>query len=507
MKSNIRIMAFILSIIILFSSLNFTFLAQSSNNLDLDPLVDLTVTVKILKIRSLEKLDYKTHEVEWIDFFTKPDFYVKVFINDREFKSPVWKNTRYVNDPQWSATLNVPDEEEFVNIKIQLWDSNRGLDKLCDISRDYYDGYKETFDVEIFYSLKSGHWYGDDFISGYGRLNGCDDNSIYERGKDCELWFDVYQNDYDGDTIPYWTEVNVFGTDPEYDNTGEDIDGDGVPIEWEYKWGHYFWWDWGEEQAKDDWIYDPFTWEDHANFDLDVDGLDNIEEYLTSQWGSDPFRKDLFVQLDQMEASPDGQESILPEGAKELLRTAYDRQNIVYHLDDGCMGGSNMIPFDNLTDRDELMSIYWNYFLNGDINNWRRGVFHYGLVAYDAGYAGYVFWGGVGPYLDSFQISSSRVERKVVPKWQWRRDLAYASVYMHETGHTLGIFSGNTPGCDDSESMLPWQKNFWKWGPYESCMNYRYTYRLVDYSDGSNGKNDFDDWDFIDLTFFQRQAF
>jgi hypothetical protein len=76
---------------------------------------------------------------------------------------------------------------------------------------------------------------------------------------------------------------------------------------------------------------------------------------------------------------------------------------------------------------------------------------------------------------------------------------------MHETGHTLGIFSDNTAGCDDQESKLPWQKNFWRWGPYKSCMNYRYTYRLVDYSDGSRGQNDFDDWDFLDLTFFQRQ--
>ena len=34
-------------------------------------------------------------------------------------------------------------------------------------------------------------------------------------------------------------------------------------------------------------------------------------------------------------------------------------------------------------------------------------------------------------------------------------------------------------------------------------MNYGYMYRLVDYSDGSRGKNDFDDWDRMDLTYFQ----
>ena len=28
-------------------------------------------------------------------------------------------------------------------------------------------------------------------------------------------------------------------------------------------------------------------------------------------------------------------------------------------------------------------------------------------------------------------------------------------------------------------------------------------YKIVDYSDGSRGRNDFDDWDRIDLTAFQ----
>ena len=34
-------------------------------------------------------------------------------------------------------------------------------------------------------------------------------------------------------------------------------------------------------------------------------------------------------------------------------------------------------------------------------------------------------------------------------------------------------------------------------------MNYGYTYILVDYSDGSRGMNDFDDWNNLDLTHFE----
>jgi len=476
---------------------------------------DIEVTVEIQKIRSLEKFDNHIPAIEKIDLLTDPDFYVKVFINDVEFTSPIWKNTKYVYEPDWSATLNVPDEEEFVDIKIQLWDWNLGIDKLCDISSIYDEGYKDSFDVELMYSIKTGHWFGDDYIdfeqinadpSGYGRLNGCDDGSFYQRERDCELWFDIYQTDSDGDGIPSWTEVNVYNTDPEIDNTGEDFDNDGCPIEWEHKWGHYFWYDWHEDEYHHDWIYDVNSSDNHLELDLDEDGLDNVEEYLTSQWGSDPYRKDLFVELDVMEDNPEGEINIFPEGAKELLRTAYNRRNVVFHLDDGCMGGSDIVPFDDATENEELQSIYWNYFLHGDVNNWKRGVFHYGLMVYFAPPGGHAFWGGVGPYLDSFVISTHYFEtEKVIPKTEHKRNIVYASAYMHECGHTLGIFNGNTPGCDDQNSGYPWMKNFWKWRPYKSVMNYGYMYKMVDYSDGSRGKNDFDDWDRIDLESFQRE--
>jgi len=472
---------------------------NSTGDEDLDPLVDVEVTVEIQKIRSLEKFEYPNLWIEKIDWFSDPDFYVKVFINDEEFVSDIWHNTKYVYDPQFAPTLNVPDEEEFVDIKIQLWDWNSYGDRLCDISSDY-ENRTDSCDIELIYTIKTGHWRGDDSASveymfgdpsGYGRLNGCDDNSFNQRDKDCELWFNIYQNDFDNDTIPYWTEVNAFGTDPEVDNRGEDADNDSVPIEWENKWGHSF----GHWEEEHEWFYDPFRWENHSALDPDEDGLNNVEEYLTSQWGSDPFRKDIFVELDQMEPSPDGVESMLPEGAKELLYTAFDRYNMVYHIDDGCMGGGEMLPFDELTDRDELQDYYYNeYFLHGDQDNWRRGVFRYGIVVYDASYPGYNFRRG------AYQISSSYVNEKAVPNTQKRRDIAYASVYMHECGHTLDIWN---PGVDDDQSKNPSQPNWWKWGPYKSCMNYRYVYRLVDYSDGSRGKNDFPDWYTLDFTAFQ----
>ena len=483
-------------------------------NDDIDPLVDLSITLEIKQIRSLEKTDLGIFPIDKIDLFSDPDFYVKVIINDDEFTSPVWENKKYVYDPQWSATLDVPDDEEFVNITIQLWDSNSQGDRLCDLS-DNYGFLDENYDIDLSYNLKTGHWSGDDWLnplwggfdqSGYGRLNGCDDNSIYQNDRDCELWFDIYQNDFDGDGIPYWTEINAFNTDPTLDNTGEDADKDGIPIEWEYKWGYFLNIDWENFTWIHDWKYNPFVWDDHENIDEDEDGLNNMEEYLTSQWGSDPFRKDLFVELDQMEEGPNGElASLLPEGSKELLQTAYDKHNIVYHLDDGSWENSesDMIPFDEITNMswgpqdNELDQIYNNYFLNGDEDNWRRGVFHYGVLIHRSTSAAGAMFGS-----DCFYITSNGHENVYNKnKMLLDRDIVYASAYMHETGHTLEI---NNPGVDDRNSMYFYQINWWKWRPYRSVMNYGYMYQMVDYSDGSRGLNDFDDWDDMDLTSFDR---
>ncbi len=454
---------------------------------DFDPLVDIEVTVEIKKIRSFDKLDKQLNILpynlapfpkrEFIDEDSDPDFYLKVIINNEEFTSDTWEDTKYIYSPDFSPTLNVPDDQEFVDITIQLWDSNEDGDVLCDIGN-------EEQDVDITYSIKTGHWSGEDQIndpSGYGRLNGCDDGTIYKRDRDCELWFDVYQNDYDNDKIPYWTEVNIYGTDPEKDNTGEDADNDSVPIEWEWKWD-----------------YDPLQAENHNNIDPEGDSINNYEEYLTAQWYSDPFRKDLFLELDQMEESPQGEKSIFPEESKELLYTAYDRQNLVYHLDDGKWDetGSEMIPFDEDTTWGDTNSIYQQYFLHGNQNNWRRGVFHYGLLIYH-------FDGppGITFRANSFMTASQGLEVKADSIF-FERDEVYASCYMHETGHTLNFRP--IPG-HRSSSASPFRLGWWLTRSYKSCMNYGYMYYTVDYSDGSRSIRDYDDWNRMDLSYFERE--
>ena len=478
---------------------NKTFL-QGPDGEDLDPNADIEISVNIKGIRALDDFE-KTGG---------SDFYVRIYINDKVYKSEVWDNQKYLYGAPYifQAESDVPDNEEDVAIKIQLWDKQFGADRLCDISDNFETKHSENCDIDILYNIKTGSWRGEDYIynepiyfdeSGYGRLCGTDDNSIYENDRDCELWFDITQSDTDGDGIPYWTEVNVYRTDPMVDDTGRDDDEDDVPIEWEHKWGHYIRFDWHHNKTEYIWFYDPFVWENHKELDPDDDGLDNVEEYMTSQWGSDPFRRDIFLELDQMEAGPNGEPaSMLSNKSRELITTAFNRQNIVYHMDDGCMGGGEILPFIKHIPgwSEELRDLYNNSFLKGDENNWRRGVFHWGAMLYDAGFQGYNFMRG------AFQVSTKCVnENQSFAVKVFGKDVALASVYMHEHGHSLGL---NDIYGHNRDSYYPWQLNYWKFRPYKSCMNYGYTYVLVDYSDGSRGRNDMDDWEELDLTYFQR---
>ena len=474
-------------------------------NEDFDPLDEhIIVTVNIHEIRALKIID--TH--------SNPNFYLKVTINDNEFISDVWHNMMYVESPNWSVSSEVPKDTEFVDVTIALWHQGDDGDILCDLSPG--DGTTTQARAAVLtYSIAAGIWFGDDYLkdpSGYGRLSGIDDDTIYEQDDDCELWFTITQTDFDGDGFPYWLETNMYNTSPLIDNRGDDVDDDGIPLEWEYTFGLGYS-DVGFEGYSI--VYDPFTWENQSALDPDNDGLTNVEEYKTWQWGSDAFRQDIFIELDVMEESPNGEGGSVSLEAFDLIRDSYARHNIVWHIDDGRLGGGEVIPFKAILDNNDLEQWYWQYFMHSDAQNWRRGVFRWCIASYDYTWApGFMFGSQVNnvrafdcifistkyhdfratlfPYFDDLNLATYNT---VI-----NRAYVYAGAIMHETGHTLNI---RAPGCDARHSVWPWQLNFWVFANYKSCMNYRYVYRgLVDYSDGTHGINDDDDWGKIDLTFF-----
>jgi hypothetical protein len=445
---------------------------------DYDPLVNITLYIDIISIRALDKIDVDSD----------PDFFLTIDINDKKFISPTWTNQSYLYDC-WNVTTDVPDNKDIVTINLSLFDRNDDNIQECDLGLPHGQA-TESDIICIEYDVKTGCWSGDDQrgdISGYGRLSGCDDGSIYENERDCELSFVIYQNDYDGDTVPYWIEINEYGTDPFVDNSHDDFDHDGIPMLWEHYWG-----------------YDPLVPEDHFQLDDDSDSITNYEEFLTSSYGSDPLRKDLFLEIDFMNRESLGKTSTVSQNAQELLKNPFHRQNIVVYVETG-----ELVPFDEFTNQEELLEIYQEFFKQGQDEHWKRSIFHYGLFVHNCfptgfSYAGDgpVFWGYL-PGTNAFVVSASMMERYQRVNSKQTLDWFHASVIMHEMGHNFGIRYGFPKGCDNQNTKYPWQLGWYIYRNYESLMNYRYTYEILDYSDGSHGSRDFDDWSNINLSYFE----
>lgn len=459
-----------------------TMIAQDQSDLsDLDPLTDIHLTITIKRIRGLEETIQDD----------EPILQLLITINNETISSPIWEHLKYINTTDFSITRNIDDHTPIFSIHMQLLDLSTGEEIICDLGN-------QTKDVSIDYDIRTGHWSGDDSLgdpSGYGRLCGCDDGSIYVDENDYELWFSITQTDPDGDGIPYWTEINTYQTDPTIDNTGEDHDSDTIPIEWEYQWG-----------------YDPFTPEPHLILDDDNDSISNYEEYLTHHWDSDPFRQDIFLEIDWMEEGPNGEKARYPIRARELLKNPFHRRNIVFHVDLGEENGGELIPFKKRSTQSDIRPLYDEYFLDHGSNQWRRGVFHWAVFVNQITPRGFAFSGDTPPYwgyipgTNGFIVASRLMEDKN-SSWKFKDkplEYFYGSVTMHEMGHNFGIKSGNPGGCDNFLAKYPWQIRFWFWRTYYSIMNYQYTYYRFDYSDGTHGWNDFNDWAEIDLSYFEK---
>jgi len=128
---------------------------------------------------------------------------------------------------------------------------------------------------------------------------------------------------------------------------------------------------------------------------------------------------------------------------------------------------------------------------------------------YECSPGGYGFSGDVSPFMgyipgtNGFIISSQSMENIANRTFAKSLGYIYGSAIMHEMGHNFGRRWGNPFGCDAQLSKKPWSIGYWIFGQYKSIMNYRYTYSIFDYSDGSHGRRDSDDWEAIDLTYFE----
>lgn len=443
---------------------------------------NVTVVVDIMRLRAM------TLEAD------TPRLYFKIFING---ENAVWWEEIHEGPDiyfEWpTAAMTVPyNPDEPVTVQIEVWEKRRlGIDQPCDISRGTSDQLAGKT-LTLFYDMKRGEWTGDDSLkdgNGYGHASGFEDGSTDDN--DCEIWFDLYQWDEgswwgDSSRLTGWEKENVYGLNASRDYCTSDFNDDGIPIEWEDKYG-----------------FDPFAEHSQADEDPDQDGLTNYEEYRTAKWLSDPYAQDIFIEVDGMEAKrPGGEPYLFPEKSQQIMLNPFAEHNITVHIDQGLLGGGgDLIPFDEGMTGTELQAARMKYFLNGNENYWKRGVFHYAVICHQMEWSGRPA-GGRMCYIDMHTIGGQYV-RNWAPLFRVQGSdyyTGFASVFMHELGHTLGL--GSFEGIDNEKSRFPWNKEYWEWGPYKSCMNYRYVYKLVDYSEGDDEEYDQDDWETIDLTRF-----
>jgi len=295
-------------------------------------------------------------------------------------------------------------------------------------------------------------------------------------------------SDWEIDYNKYKNEINL-SRFKQIELPGNDSDNDSVPDWWEIKWG-----------------YDPYTCNDHNKLDPDNDGLNNIEECFTDKWNSSPFIKDIFIEYDWIESISSNKSANRPsdENSNQLIEV-FANHNITLHLDNGSLGGGEMIPYISEFSMYDIRDMYWDYFLHNDLNNPRKGIFHWCLVCDYGPYPGMPGFAVVGwDHLDSFEISAKKLSDKKLFK---SRGYIIASITMHELGHNLGLVVDDHLGIDNRVAYLPFLYEVLRIKNYKSCMSYLYTYLILDYSDGTHGRNDFDDWGNLDLSFFKNTHF
>ena len=281
------------------------------------------------------------------------------------------------------------------------------------------------------------------------------------------------------------TEINGYG-DERIELPGFDTDNDGVPDWWEAEWG-----------------YSTLIFDDHANIDEDEDALNNFEECYTYEYGSNPYKKDVFLEIDWIETTRiSGVENRPDEEKINEMKERFAENSINLHVDVGQLGGGEEIPYKPRFNYDGLIDIYWDYFLHNDLKNPRKNIFHYALVCDEGASAGFEFMGWA--HCNALSISSE-ILKLVYPDYSYQRLIILG--IMHELGHTFGLFSDDYGGNDNRAAVFPYYKDYWFYKDYKSVMNYRYFLEILDYSNGDNGFNDFDDWNNLDYDFFKNTNF
>jgi hypothetical protein len=366
---------------------------------------------------------------------------------------------------------DIPEEQETSNVKLTIVErTSSGLLGLrqSDIER-------ET--IRLTYDYRTGRWSGDDYFKD-------DDGYGHYIGDTFEVWFNIYQTDFDADGIPYWTEVNVLNSNPRSDDSILDPDSDGIPTSWEWKWG-----------------YDPNSWDDHRNLDPDLDGIENIEEYQIEKYFSDPYTQDIYVETDWMEKGGffDIEHTFYDESIQIIIER-FCEHGINVYFDNGWPGGpingggQVLTHYDTISQDSGVMKQFYDHYFSDD----RKGIFRYIIVGHNAGFCIPSEFNRYDTIvIDSSPYKSYLRRSAFTPRTQ---RIVLAAAAMHELGHSLGIAPWTFEGNDNltfANGRAARQHYDETWGDYYSIMNYYHIWKkdLVDFSNGNNGPPyDQNDW-------------
>jgi parallel beta-helix repeat protein len=284
-----------------------------------------------------------------------------------------------------------------------------------------------------------------------------------------------------------FTKTKILGyEDASLQLPGMDTDDDGAPDWWEELFG-----------------YNPMIVDDHYHLHPDDDAITNIYECYAYDLGADPFRKDVFLEFDWMPGLTDDIDNRPPETYISQIIQRFEDHDISLHIDTGENNGEGSeIPLINNFEFDVLRDLYWEYFLENNLYNPRKYIFHYGLICNTGPGNGFAFigWG----QLNAFCISADVLQKNNL---FGDRGHLISSGSMHELGHNLGLLVDDVGGNDNTATTRPWYKEYYEYWNYKSCMNYRYTYQILDFSDGQHGENDYNDWDNLEYDFFIATSF
>ena len=515
-KGTIKLMAIVAVAIIVLAGLIIVFESQKEEEVEeqeevfvvddrINPYIYQGLTVEILRMRNRGLMDKMlTFGTSWKK---NPEYYYIVEVDgeigDASEVEAAGGVTGSGTFTEWDTFLKecrtnfkVPgDKEGQKTSKVKL--TIMEIQKTGLLGRN--ENHIEKLSVDLAFDYRTGHWTGDDSLKdkdGYGHV----------LGEEYEMWFNIYGSDYDHDLIPYWMEVNVYGTDPTVADGNADPDGDGIPSWWECKYG-----------------YDPLTWDNHKQLDPDLDGVENTEEFMMADFLSDPYQPDVYIEVDFMEKNPNKLfdfEHIIYKESQQMVIEKMAGYGINVYFDDGwpdgpVNGGGEYLEFRETID--EIVGGHMARWYKHNFADERKGVFRYFQMTYNAGC---ITPSEFNTYDHIVMDNSPEKVLKNRLAWtpRWQR-VVMAKGTLHELGHTMGIVPAAHFGVDNMPNgNLQWPESLTdeEWEKvnvqYKSIMNYNYIFNVIkdrnyyDFSDGSHGEYDFNDLTHFYLPTFQMDA-